>query len=495
MNTPNRPKSRTGLKAAIAAGAIAGTVSWCGAEPLANYLIQEPVVPQTPTKPEPEPAKRKPIEIAIGIDISRSSIASVLPEVTAVTSEFLSKTSVLQDGDTVKICPFTENASCKEYKMMAGRSAMVTDVSAIKAEPPRKHMETHVHNSIKQITSQVKGQSAGPCSSADRCTMEELHPQATSMVTVWTDAVEDDKSPKYHLPDGHAPVTIVVPREKYLDDAENVRQTLGLKNVTVLLAADSKTFGQHLEKGATALTAEANKKAKEEADQKYQQAMLQYGTRLSEHQKELNAVKAKRAARLQTISTTKHVFESIGGTLLALAAGVTGTILYLRNRPVMRGHILDLTGEYPEIHHIPPDPKETSLRQINSALPSHVILRPAKDGIYLGDVRIKNGQEIENNIYWFEEEPTEDQISARQARQRVKPQATSKNQVASVPGQLAARPQPAASSQPAASTQQQAAKPRPAALPQPAAKPNQEASPLSGGSKTQWGSGKKSYLK
>ncbi len=394
MRTPESSSKSGWAKKTIAATAIVGAAAWVGAEPVANHIIgeQTDIAPTEPQKPEPKPAKRKNVDIAIGFDTTRSAIMKELPAVAEATRSFLEETKILTEGDQVTVCTFAEEANCTSYKIPAERAALLETVGKIKPEAPRNNMQTHVHHSIASITNRVKGENG--------------------LVLAWTDGIEDQKGPKAVLPAKHPPITIVVPKEEYLTHAGSVRTELGSKGVDVVLAQNSGDFGHLLERFTGKLEKDARTKAEDEAAALYQGQVKEHTVKMAAYEAEKKAYAEKHAEAKEKIGNVKTGIKMTAATLMALAASALGTLLYLRNRPKLKGWIVDNRGDYPEIYRIPAETKEIPLSRVSRTLPGSITIKPSANGMFAGNERLRNGFKLDENIFWFDKEPDEEAINA-----------------------------------------------------------------------------------
>jgi hypothetical protein len=133
--------------------------------------------------------------------------------------------------------------------MPEGKKALIDHIGNIQPEAPRAGMQTFVHHAVAQMTDQVKEQNG--------------------LVLAWTDGYDEKKGKQEPLPENHAPITIVVPKAKFLPKAESVKSTLGKKDVNVLVAANSTEFGGLLDKFVSKLDKDAEQKAKVDAEKQY----------------------------------------------------------------------------------------------------------------------------------------------------------------------------------------------------------------------------------
>jgi hypothetical protein len=393
MRNPESSNSSSWVKKAMAVTAIAGTAAWLGAEPIANQIIgeQKDTAPTEPQKPEPKPAKRNPVDIAIGFDTTRSKIMDDLPSVTSATRDFLDNTKILKTDDKVTVCTFAEEAKCNSYVLPKGKEDLIANVGQIKPEARRNNMQTFVHHSITSIVKEVKGENG--------------------IVLTWTDGIEDQNGQKNTLPLKHAPVTIVVPQEGYLSSAGLVKKELGTQGVDVVLAKNSTDFGKLLEKFVGRLENEAQKTAEDEAKALYNKQLEDHATKMTSFENEKRAFAKKHAEAKEKIENVKSGIKMTAATLIVLAASALGTLLYMRNRPKLKGWIVDNRNEYPEIYRIPQEAKEISLTRVSRTLPGEIRIKPGTDGIYLNNQKIRNGTEIDENIFWFDKEPDEEAIT------------------------------------------------------------------------------------
>ena len=114
--------------------------------------------------------------------------------------------------------------NAKSLNYPTKKDALLNYVGGVQPEPPR-HMETYVHAAISQIVEQT----------------------AADLVLAWTDADDETKGEKLRLNPDHPPVTIVVPKAKYIPNANAVLNSLGGRNINVDLALTSDEFGKRLE--------------------------------------------------------------------------------------------------------------------------------------------------------------------------------------------------------------------------------------------------------
>lgn len=392
-------KSNWGKRAAViaTAGVLAG--GWFGSEKIAELVIgdyegSQPSVPQMPglpEKPEPKQAERDAIEVAIGFDISKSDIRNKLPAVVSETRKFLDDTSALQDGDKVSICTFVENAGCKEFQLPTQKTALISYVGSIQLDPRKPNeMHTYVHASVKQILDQT----------------------GADMVFAWTDGFDEDQDLRQELEADHSPVVIVVPDSKYVADANSVKQTLGGRDVDVRVATTSDEFGRDLENFTGELNAEAQTKAKQDAEKLYKERLVQYGEKMEQHQdalekyeqdksayekalKDLEARKLEAKEKIQDWKT--RIKLGIAG-LGALLAGLIGLDSYKRSRPRLKGFLEDRSKPlYPKIYTLP---RYTEPFNCSPFIKQNVILSPAKQGITLNGQVVRDGDQIAPNIYY-----------------------------------------------------------------------------------------------
>lgn len=396
-------KSGWGKPVAVLTAVAALGAGWIEAEKIAKWAVgdyegsvpQVPVAPSLPVKPQPKPAQRQPIEVAIGFDNSRSAIRNELPNVVSATREFLQKTDSLGNGDTVDICTFVESASCEEFKLPDRKDALLNYVSAIQVEPQRP-METYVHSAVEQIVEQT---------SAD-------------LVLVWTDADDETKGEKRPLKSGHAPVTIVVPQEKYMANAQEVRTSLGRTDVDVELARTSDDFGRNLEILSGELAKEAQEKAQAEAGRihqgnlaKYQADLAQHAGAVEKYQADQQAYEAvlkdieeKRATAEAEVTKWKTRIKIAVGSILAIFAGLVGLDLYQRNRPKVKGFIVDRRDQkYPRVYRLSPSKEPYRFRRIPG---NEFTLTPTKNGISDGTKILKDGDQVSPGIYYYATEPS-----------------------------------------------------------------------------------------
>lgn len=396
-------KSGFGKSAVILASAAVLAGGWFEAEEIAKRFIgdyegsvpQSPQAPISPEKPEPKPAKRKPIEVAIGFDNSRSDIKDDLPKVISATREFLQKTDSFGDGDSVDICTFVESAKCEEFKLPDQKDALLNYVGGIQIESPRR-METYVHAAISQIVEQT----------------------AADLVLVWTDADDETKGEKSKLNSNHPPVTIVVPKAKYIPNANAVLNSLGGRNINVDLATTSDEFGERLESFASELAREAMAKARAETDrihnqnlEKYNQDLEKFGDATEQYKNQqkvyeealrnIETKKIEAEAEVQKWKTRVKIFI---GSVFAIFAGLVGLDVYSRSRPKLKGFIVDRRdSKYPRVYRVPSSKEPCEFKRIPG---QKFTLTPTKGGISDGNKLLKDGDQITTGIYYYETEPS-----------------------------------------------------------------------------------------
>ena len=396
-------KSGFGKSAVILASAAVLAGGWFEAEEIAKQFIgdyegpvpQAPQAPIPPEKPEPKPAKRKSIEVAIGFDNSRSDIKDDLPKVISATREFLQKTDSFSDGDSVDICTFVESAKCEEFKLPDQKDALLNYVGGVHPEPPR-HMETYVHAAISQIVEQT----------------------AADLVLAWTDADDETKGEKLRLNPDHPPVTIVVPKAKYIPNANAVLNSLGGRNINVDLALTSDEFGKRLESFAGELVKDAMSKARAEADKIHQQNLGQYNQNLErfssateQYQNDQKAYaealknnEARKVAVEAEVAKWKTRIKIAVGSIFAIFAGLVGLDIYNRSRPKLKGFIVDKRdSKYPRVYRVPSSKEPYEFKRIHG---QKFTLTPTKGGISDGNKLLKDGDQIATGIYYYETEPS-----------------------------------------------------------------------------------------
>lgn len=402
----NSERSGFGKPVAVLATAAVLGAGWFEAEEIAKWAVgdyegqvpQVPVAPNMPVKPQPKPAHRRPIEVAIGFDNSRSEIRKELPNVVSATREFLQKTDSLGNGDSVDICTFVERAACEEFTLPDKKDALFDHVSAVQVEPQRP-METYVHFAVKQIVEQT---------SAD-------------LVLVWTDADDETKGEKKPLNPGHAPVTIVVPQEKYIANAQAVQKSLGRTNVDVELARTGDDFGRSLEILSKKLVDEAMEEAQAEADKIHQANLAKYKEDLAAHtgavekyqdeqlayETALKEIEAKRAEAEAEVTKWKTRVKIAIGSIFAIFAGLVGLDLYQRSRPKIKGFIVDKRdSKYPRVYRLSPSKDPYKFRRIPG---NEFTLTPTKNGISDGTKILKDGDQVSPEIYYYATDPSKRQ--------------------------------------------------------------------------------------
>lgn len=340
------------------------------------------VEPNIPQKPEPIPAKRGPIEVAIGFDVSKSDIGKVLGSVTAETRKFLEGTDVLTDGDRVSVCKFVEQPSCKEFLLPGQKQALLSHVKGVDLDPRKPNeMHTYVHVSIQQILNQTDA----------------------DIAIVWTDGQDEDTREKQELGDNHSPVVIVVPDLAYVADANSVKMTLGGRDVNVEIATTSDQFGKDLEDFTGRLNEEAQKKAEQDAKKLYQQRLIEHSGKMQKYQddlkkyghdkfvyeealKVLEQQKAKLQAEIQaTKNTIKKVFAIIGLGIVGVAISALSAAIAInrheKNKPKFPPlwYIVDKRGRFQDSYCGPSSlDKPFNLNTIDI---DSIILVPTKEGI------------------------------------------------------------------------------------------------------------------
>lgn len=389
-NSPEEKGSGWVKPVALAIG-VAATAAWCGAEPVAEYLIGEPpAAPEAPVRPEKPKrvtATRGPIEVVVGFDITRSQIMGDLPSVVAATRRFFADTAALKPNDRVDVCTFAEEAECKSFEMPQDRAALDASIKAVQPIPKGVATGTHVHNAIGQMVAQVRGE---------------------AIVLAWTDGIDNDSSPKSPLAPGHPPVTIVVPRGEYVPSAQSVDRTLGDTGIDVTVARNSGEFGETLERFSSALgqRAQAMEQARSDAD--YRAKMGGYAAKMAEYEAALannDRIKAEfaaaRAAVEERIRSVKRTVKIVAGSLVAGLLLLIGWDHRERNKPRLRGFIVDKRTQFPETYRLPNSTEPKNF----TALGVKLVLEPTKEGMKCNGKLIRHGDQIIPGVYYYERDP------------------------------------------------------------------------------------------
>lgn len=406
----------------VAAGAVAAA-GWFAADPLVEWYIgdyegDKPQVPSTeepavPEKPIPVKAKRGPIKVAIGFDVSKSKISGNLDAITAETRKFLENTSALSAGDQVSVCTFVEDADCESFKLPDQKDALISRVNNVQLDPRKPNdMDTYVHNSVSQILSQTEA----------------------DLVLAWTDGQDEDPASKEALASGHAPIVIVVPSKEYVVDATNVSSTLGRQNVDVRLATTSAEFGKDLENLTGGLNAKAQREADLSAEQLYEerlrqhnQQMKEYGKRHEQYQKDkvsyqqalekFNAGKEVVQDRIQEIKKRiKKGFKIAGAVVLSLAAASMALLIginrHKKNKPKFPPiwFIVDKRGRFLDSSRGPSFSDQPY--KLETITGEQITLVPTREGILIqggsnnGKI-LRNGDEITPGFVFTTKDPEE----------------------------------------------------------------------------------------
>lgn len=415
--------ARKVLKSSAVGGAVIAT-AWLISDPLVDWYVgdykgEKPqlnaVEPKNmPTKPEPVPAKRKPIEVAIGFDISKSDIGKELPSVVSETRKFLDDTGALQDGDKVSICTFVENAECREFQLASQKTALISYVDGIKLDPRKPNkMQTYVHASVKQILDQT----------------------GADMVFAWTDGKDQDQDSRQKLGADHSPVVIVVPDDGYVTNANRVKQTLGGSGVDVKVAATSEEFGKDLENFTGELNAEAQRKARQDAEKLYKEKVAQYDEEMQQYQnklqkfeqdksayeKALKDLEQRKAALQAEIQGTKNAIKrviAIAG-LVAVTALISALSLLIginkhqKNKPKFPSvwYIVDKRGRFSDPYRGPAFSDKPF--NLNTIIEESIVLVPTKEGVVInggpnnGKVILLDGDEIIPGVSFTTRDPQE----------------------------------------------------------------------------------------
>lgn len=372
--SPEKKSSGLVLPAALGVGAL-GVAGYFGADKLAEMLTPEPELPERVV------ATRPPISLAVAFDRTPSDIRHELAGVKAATQELLVSGGLLQQGDEVTICDFAEHANCDSFPVGADgkpAAAGLARLDAVQTERGRdKTIETHVATSVGDVARHMDG-------------------KPNPLIAVWSDAEDEGDV----LPDDTklpGPVKIVYPKPKFADDAEAVASDLAVtadgNDAKAVLAGNAVEFKNSLAGFTSALTAAAQGRAQAEADRAYAEAIAAY-------QETLTGRKAK-------IEAVRSVVRGILLTITAICGTAIGALIWKRNKPRLKGYLVDKRGDYSSSQ---PLPRRKSWRAdvimaIDSATP--LVFTASRDRVFLNGQQVTDGQEIVQGVFYYETPPTQ----------------------------------------------------------------------------------------
>jgi hypothetical protein len=382
MSTPEGGHGRKWLKPAVLATGIAAMAAWCGAEKIAEKMVGEPVMPPKPSAPQKVKAERGPMQVGIGFDVTRSDIRHDLPNVTAVTRQFLQNNGVLKPGDQVIVCTFAEGADCNSFTLPDDAAALAAEVDGIKPQDPRRGMQTHVHHAIAQMVNTLGVTKEG-------------------VLLAWTDGKDDEKGDKTPLASGHSPVVIVVPQRSYVTDAKSVEETLGDTGVDVALAEDSGAFGALLEKFSRALDGRAQARAQADEDLAYEGRVSKFQQLMAAYEDAKANADQLRGANLAKIAAFKFNVKAGIALLLAALGALIGFDYRERNKPQTKGFLSYSRDGYPKLFRLPESAKPCEVRLQGSTY----LFTPTKTGLVVNGRIINDGDELAPGITYTVDKP------------------------------------------------------------------------------------------
>lgn len=401
--------------------------AWIGTEPVAKFWAEGSVVkpdepertskePEEPVEPEEVEAVRDPVEVGVAVDHTRSAIAKELPNVRKAIVDFIkSAGGILQQGDTIVICEFDENAECWRFKFPDESDEAIARVNSIEKCPKHKpgtrtEFNTHVAVSVYDV-------------------LTFINQDLDSMVAVWSDSVEEgpergfetDKRGEFTedvLPVS-SPVTLIAPREKFLKNARTVAKHLkenGGEEVNVALAKTGDDFRKLLNDFTSTLQELAQEKADQEAAKKHAKALEEYQNKLTEYQEELRRIEAEYQKALesyedelsevneeieQNIESIKTSIQTFLAIIAALMAMGLATIVHIQNRPKLRGSLEDRSGRFAKSI---PLPRKKSKHKCRISR-QNFVLKATRKGVMLldeegGNRLLKEDDEIAPGIFY-----------------------------------------------------------------------------------------------
>lgn len=382
-----------------------GLVSSAVGKKAMPYIYPEPPIPPVPTLqviPEPPPVPRAPVSLTVAFDSSLSDIQKQLPEVVNATADFFENNAVLKPGDSATICSFVGTSDCQTFPY-AQKAELVKATRAIKPDTfKRLGGDTYINPVVNDILSKQPNTPG-------------------SIAVVWTDGLDESlKVNRKPLPPNHMPVKIVLPRDRDIYNGKNTIKSLGLQPVDLLVARTSAQFGnvlagfaQDLERKAEAKTLVAKGEANKKREAEVARAENQLKEDKEKHTHDLDARTKLIEKRNDQVATFQKVALGTSGGLFASAIGLFGLAAGIerrrRNRPKLRGWVLDLRGRLPQSHELS-GTKATTLADIDASLPASIELKPAKIGILKSDgTGVQDGDKLSQDpkmdIRWYEEQP------------------------------------------------------------------------------------------
>lgn len=360
------PNNKLSIAAALALSAV-GTGCNAIAEKLAG---DEPIMPTLGV------IKRKPIQLSISIDVTRSAIRDQLPDVIRVTSEVLGTEGVLEDGDAVNFCRIGgkgSGATCEQYSLNDERGDLMDALQGTEASG----MSTWVRPALD--------------------TMFGASPDGEHRIAVvWSDFIEEAEGPeRVRAP---FPVHFLVPDSRYREAAEQMCGKVD-GQCDVRIVTNGGEFARTLRTYTDALTASAQGEAEARASEALAESMSVY-----------QAQKAAYAAKLKSIRN--WTVGGISAVLASLAAAALGLAAYWK-RPQLRGVLIDVRGKYDERLSINNKGRQLDLSTLGFKKGRvEGTLKATKHGLVLnGGQAIISRHEIAPGIYFL---PPQDAISPRE---------------------------------------------------------------------------------
>lgn len=359
------------------------------------YAGPEPDSPVEPIKPELGEVHRPPIQVIVAVDATKSDIKEQLPDVLSATRDFVTKGEILEDGDSLLLCEIkgkNGGAVCHEtYTLPQDEERLMRELDAIEADG--------LHTWIRPALDTIRKSS---------------DPQQPRVAAVWSDFIEEAKEPKaVRMP---YPTKLMIPDAQYRDDAEAMCENIRGR-CDVVAANTGEQFGLALEGFTEELKKDAYEEAEDEAQRQLDEEMAEYEEAMAEYESLKDAHEAEVAKYKQKWRTVRNrIATAIGGVVAASIALFSLSVVYY-NRPRVTGFLVDVRNKkrIPETYYLDTRQKTTlNISKVDPVLPE-IVLKANKAGVSVpGQKNLKNGEEIEDGIYWFDRdsEPSAKELKA-----------------------------------------------------------------------------------
>ncbi|MBI5151961.1 hypothetical protein HZA39_00340 [Candidatus Peregrinibacteria bacterium] len=379
----------------IPAGAASAFIS-CEKEP-EPFNESSPVQPKMPSLSGE--IKREPIHLIIGVDITRSKIKKLLPDVLKSTSDFLKETGILQDGDKITICEVSDNAACYPYVKGTKDSELLNKVNSIKTLDAGGR--THLLTSLETMS----GQSSDP----------------NTIIALWSDCDNSDEWDDTDKEKGDIKhqLKLVIPSSEFQENAKELSEAIAGTSPSIHVAKTGNDFGNLLTDITDKLEKEARAKAEvdrnleyEKMIKEYQQALQDWEKQKADWEKRRQEYEANRQRKMAEIKRAiKFTIFGISSAVLALI-GLTIGIIHRRNRKKamsLKDCVLIQEGEYKITYNFP-NKLEYEINKFDSGFPKMKFVKDKDGDVYIVEEsskrKVGNGEEIAQGIKFYHRDPS-----------------------------------------------------------------------------------------